>query len=912
MLKVGVQTKGILPEREVWEGFRMIHDAGFEKIDFNLDTFLQNTDIYAGKLNSFFDNDVEDLARYFLPYLEAMKYFGITPSQMHAPYPVCVYGRGKQNEYMESVVIPKSILLAEFLGVPYVIVHPFKLQYHVGIEEEKRQNVEYFQMLIPLLKQCHVKVCFENLYEGVGMHITEGVCADPEDAVWYIDTLNAHAGEELFGFCLDTGHLQLTKRDPYSFIKRLGHRLKCLHLHENDAWADLHQMPYTFGENKDSGLDWDGILRGLKEIGFEGTLSFETFPCVNSFPKPMTETVLKTICGIGRSFAERIGEPETEQSRTPLRLGIIGTGRIAKRFVSALSSVENVQLTCVYNPNLQSAEAFAQTSGNPACTDQWDSFLEEIDAAYIASPHETHGDYAAGLLEAGKHVLCEKPMSFQKKEAEELYRMAEKQHCVLREAVKTAYCPGFLAMMDMAKSGKIGQIKDVEACFSKLTPTNLRELTDVKYGGSVTELGSYVLLPIWKLLGTDYTDLTYQSVYAANGVDTYTKLLFTYEDGMATAKTGLGVKSEGQLVISGTKGYILCESPWWLTRKFEVRYEDSNKREVYEYPYEESGLQYELEAFLDEIGMLQTCNSVTDGIRDENLKDAADVVSAAGLTPEESMANARVMEFYLRQQGKRRPEPDRQKEQNVRIWAHRGCSMQYPENTLPAFHAAAELPQVTGIELDVQLTRDGQVVVFHDENVSRVTTGCQNVADYTLEELKNLEFKQWEELSEKAEKITVPTLEEVFVLLKPYCQNNGLKINIEFKTSVIRYEGIEEKTLVLVKKYGLEPYIVYSSFWAESVKLIKELDPQAKTGMLAGNLSDCIKWGRYAGVDALHPWIGGMDCKIPEDMKDMPVRAWNGEEPFYRDGRVLKERNLRKYAMFGVTDVFTNVPENYE
>ena len=238
--------------------------------------------------------------------------------------------------------------------------------------------------------------------------------------------------------------------------------------------------------------------------------------------------------------------------------------------------------------------------------------------------------------------------------------------------------------------------------------------------------------------------------------------------------------------------------------------------------------------------------------------------------------------------------------------------MQYPENTLPAFHAAAELPQVTGIELDVQLTKDGQVVVFHDENVSRVTTGTQNVVDYTLEELKNLGFKQWGELSEKAEKITVPTLEEVFVLLKPYCQNNGLKINIEFKTSVIRYEGIEEKTLILVKKYGLEPYIVYSSFWAESVKLIKELDPQAKTGMLAGNLSDCIKWGRYAGVDALHPWIGGMDCKIPEDMKDVPVRAWNGEEPFYRDGRVLKERNLRRYAMFGVTDVFTNVPENYE
>ena len=92
---------------------------------------------------------------------------------------------------------------------------------------------------------------------------------------------------------------------------------------------------------------------------------------------------------------------------------------------------------------------------------------------------------------------------------------------------------------------------------------------------------------------------------------------------------------------------------------------------------------------------------------------------------------------------------------------------------------------------------------------------------------------------------------------------------------------------------------------------MKELNPENQTGMLAGTLSDCIRWGRYAGVDALHPWIGGMDCEIPEDMKDYPVRAWNGEEPFYRDGRMLKERHLEKYRMFGVTEIITNVPGEY-
>lgn len=911
MIEVGVQTKGIFPEHNAKDGVEMIHRAGFKRIDFNLDAFLLNSDIYSGKINHFFDQDIDKLICYFRTFRTELDKYGMKPSQMHAPYPIWVDMKPSQNEYMQGTVIPKSILIAQAMGIPWVVIHPMKMRYTFGMDTELKKNLEYFRMMIPLLKQCRVGVCLENLYESVGGRIVDGPCADPWEANAYIDALNAEAGEELFGLCLDIGHLQLTKRDPYEYIKAVGSRLKILHLHENDGKGDLHQMPYTFGRGEEDGFNWTRFAQALKEMKFQGTLNFETHPCMRSFPEGVQETVLETMKAIGEDLKSQI------VGRPIIRLGMIGTGRIAKRFVEAANLAAGVEMTGVYNPHEESAVHFVQENykvflGTPFATGDWEQFLASVDAVYIASPHETHVEYVKKLLQAGKHVLCEKPMAFQREDARNLYELAEQKHCILKEAVKTAYCPGFLAMMDMARSGKIGQIRDVEACFSKLTPTNLRELTNVKYGGSVTELGSYVLLPIWKLMGTDYIDLTYQSVYAANGVDTYTKLLFTYEDGMATAKTGLGVKSEGQLVISGTKGYILCESPWWLTKKFEVRYEDSNKREVYEYPYEGSGLQYELEIFLDEIGRLQTCNSVTDEMCGENSKDAADVVSVSGLTPEESMANARVMEFYLRQQEKRRPEPDRQKEQNVRIWAHRGCSMQYPENTLPAFHAAAELPQVTGIELDVQLTRDGQVVVFHDENVSRVTTGTQNVVDYTLEELKNLEFKQWGELSEKAEKITVPTLEEVFVLLKPYCQNNGLKINIEFKTSVIRYEGIEEKTLVLVKKYGLEPYIVYSSFWAESVKLIKELDPQAKTGMLAGNLSDCIKWGRYAGVDALHPWIGGMDCKIPEDMRDMPVRAWNGEEPFYRDGRVLKEKNLRKYAMFGVTDVFTNVPENYE
>lgn len=316
MLEIGVQTKGILPEMDIDRGFKKIHDAGFTRVDINVDCFLKNSDLYDGKVNPFFDSELNEMIMYFLQYKSAMDKYGIKASQMHAPYPVRVEGRWEQNNYMQTVVIPKSIVIAETLGVPWMVVHPFKMQYIYGRERERKENIEYFKLLVPMLKQCKVGICFENLYESVGRRLTEGVCADPEDAVWYIDTLNEYAGEELFGFCLDVGHLQLVKREPYDFIKKMGSRLKILHLHENDAAGDLHQMPFSFGDKEDEGLDWNGIIRGLKETGFNGTLSFETYPTMNSFPMEMSDAVLKMIHDIGVYLAGEIEAGEIEAGET--------------------------------------------------------------------------------------------------------------------------------------------------------------------------------------------------------------------------------------------------------------------------------------------------------------------------------------------------------------------------------------------------------------------------------------------------------------------------------------------------------------------------------------------------------------------------------------------------------------------
>lgn len=317
MLRIGVQSKGILDSKtlEMEDGLEWIKRAGFDCIDFNLDVFLQNSDLYQGQINLFFDRSMEELRQYFTPYLDGAKKHGLIYSQMHAPYPVWVWGKDEQSEYMAGQVIPKCLEIAGFLGIPYVVIHPYKMQYRQSCQEERRQNLIFFKSLIDTARENGVIICLENLYESIGGRLVEGVCADPEEASWYVDTLNEAAGEERFGFCLDTGHLNLVKRRPYETVQKLGRRIKILHLHENDGIEDLHQIPYTFGRKPEDGFHWDGLLRGLREIGYSGVLSFETFPAMNSFPEGVKEDALKVIAGIGRYFSERIemiGEPRAE------------------------------------------------------------------------------------------------------------------------------------------------------------------------------------------------------------------------------------------------------------------------------------------------------------------------------------------------------------------------------------------------------------------------------------------------------------------------------------------------------------------------------------------------------------------------------------------------------------------------
>ncbi len=192
-------------------------------------------------------------------------------------------------------------------------------------------------------------------------------------------------------------------------------------------------------------------------------------------------------------------------------------------------------------------------------------------------------------------------------------------------------------------------------------------------------------------------------------------------------------------------------------------------------------------------------------------------------------------------------------EHKTLVWAHRGASAYAPENTLAAFRLAEEMG-ADGVELDVQRTKDGELVVIHDEKIDRVSEGHGYVKDMTLSELRRFHYNRaHEEFAKSYPQAEIPTLREVYSLLKP----GKLSINVELKTGIFPYEGIEEQVLALTKEMGMEDRVLYSSFGHKSLLRLKALDSEVRLGLLYSDAP--VRVRHYArkvvGVDALHPAI---------------------------------------------------------
>lgn len=288
-----------------------------------------------------------------------------------------------------------------------------------------------------------------------------------------------------------------------------------------------------------------------------------------------------------------------EENQNTYRFGIIGSGRIANRFVPETKVVNGAEVVAVLNPDISEAENFSQKYDIKAFSN-FESFIEKVDVVYVASPHLTHYEYVKKALLANKHVLCEIPFMLRKAEALELYGLAEERNLVLLEASKTAYCPAFGHLVTLIKSGIIGDVVDVKASLSKMVAPPTRELDAKQAGGAMTEHAPLTVMAIIKLLGVDWKDVNFHTK-KESGVDVYTKGIINYPHATSSFTLGIGVKTEGNLIVSGTKGYVYVPAPWWLTDYFEIRYEDQTKNKKFFYSYDGEGLRYEIQEFLSMI-----------------------------------------------------------------------------------------------------------------------------------------------------------------------------------------------------------------------------------------------------------------------------------------------------------------------
>ena len=228
-------------------------------------------------------------------------------------------------------------------------------------------------------------------------------------------------------------------------------------------------------------------------------------------------------------------------------------------------------------------------------------------------------------------------------------------------------------------------------------------------------------------------------------------------------------------------------------------------------------------------------------------------------------------------------------QEKTKVWAHRGASGYAPENTLDAFRKAVEMG-ADGIELDVQMTKDGELVVIHDETIDRVSNGKGWVKDYTYEELKKFNFNKTHQEYTKEE---IPTLEQVYRLIKP----TNLTINVELKTGIVFYPGIEERVLELTERLGMKEHVIYSSFNHYTIRKIKELDPQAKTGMLyEDGIIDavdyaCEKYHVRNGKELEYIWECYMDA-----VKQKEKFEQNSDDIDYFNNRMIRE--LSAYRLY--------------
>lgn len=295
---------------------------------------------------------------------------------------------------------------------------------------------------------------------------------------------------------------------------------------------------------------------------------------------------------------EGVSSTEKREVLQSVRFGLVGETAFMHKYANESEYVNGLHVVGLYAEN---TDNFNLATKNLLTTKTYDEFLDDLDAVYIASLPKYHYEHIKHALMHGKHVLCESPIAQTKKECEELFELAKEKHCILMESIKTAYSISYYRLLLLSKIGEIGNIVAIDSTCTSLMDPKINNLDNE--WSSIQAWGPTALLPVFQLLGGDYLSKKIVVAYLdkEKNFDAFTNIHMVYKNAVANIKVARGVKSEGELVISGTKACIHVPSPWWKTDYFEIRYENptNNKRVFYQLDGE--GIRYELLSFVRSI-----------------------------------------------------------------------------------------------------------------------------------------------------------------------------------------------------------------------------------------------------------------------------------------------------------------------
>lgn len=320
-----------------------------------------------------------------------------------------------------------------------------------------------------------------------------------------------------------------------------------------------------------------------------------------------------------------ISSTKIRSKNNHLKLGLVGNAKRLWKVSNEAVSINGIDIVGTsgagYDRRLKKLDNYS-----------FDQLIEKVDAVFIESDVHSRYEQIKYALECGKHVLCDLPMTIGRRQQHELLEIAKKNDCVLMSGIKMAYSTAYYRLLLMVKSGEIGNVLSVETtCTSLSESSKLSNYSENNIWSAMDAWGATALMPVFQILGTDYVENTIISKKIDSYFDLFTKMDFVYKDAVATAKIGKGVKSEGEMIISGTKGYVYVPAPWWKTDYFEIRYEDQNRNKRFFYELEGEGFKYELVNFQRAINHGRTINYTSDKVLEEISKVYDDFYGGNGV-----------------------------------------------------------------------------------------------------------------------------------------------------------------------------------------------------------------------------------------------------------------------------------------